>query len=367
MGLAGIAERLTAKKWTPEIAEAYVGHIERTCIAHASDEMVREIAASGGAVTAVLLALLESGEIDGALVCRSAIDGGRVRARYTIATSREELLEARGSTYVLGEFVRDAVPLVADFDGKLAVVGLPCEITALTRRDALAAKVAVRVSLFCGHATTHELVDSVVIGLAKEAGGGELTSFRFRVGHWRGMMRAGFDTGVVVEKPFSRYGLHQNLYYFAAKKCMFCGDHFGYDADLSAGDIWSQRYKSHPIKYTALIAKTPAGLHAIELAEESGDCGTIDIPIDHILDGQRRAAPFHYNVSARSQAGAKLGMKIPDRLGAPVRWHERMAASIALRDYLATQTPQGAGAILHANRRMLKLKLLLFKGLESLS
>lgn len=366
MGIAAIAERLTAKTWTPEIAKAYVGPYRRTCIAHASDPAVRETAASGGAVTAVLSTLLESGAVDGAVVCRSATSEGRVRARYCVATTREELLEARGSTYVLGRFVSEAMPLIADFDGRLAVVGLPCEITALTRRPELDAKVAVRIALFCGHATTHELVDHVVDQLAKETGG-ELTSFRFRVGHWRGMMRAGFDNGAVVEKPFAYYGLYQNLYYFAAKKCMYCGDHFGYDADLCAGDIWSQRYKSHAIKYTALIAKTDAGLRAIEEAEETGTVGTLDVPIDHVLDGQRRAAPFHYNVSARSQAGAKLGIKIPDRLGAPVRWHERMAAGIALRGFLATRTPEGAAKVLRANRRVLKLKLLLFKGLESLS
>jgi coenzyme F420-reducing hydrogenase beta subunit len=367
VGLAAIAERLTAKTWTDEIVGAYVGPFEHSCLAHATDDAVRAAAASGGAVTAILAALLEAGRIDGALVCVSAIEDGRVRARYRIATTREGLLEARGSTYVLADFVSEALPLIEAFDGRIAVVALPCEITALSRRRGLVDKVVVRLALFCGHATTSGLVDHLTERFSKQAGGSALTSFRFRTGHWRGVMRAGFADGTVLERPFSTYGLYQNLYYFAAKKCMFCGDHFGYDADLCAGDIWSAKYRSDPIKRTALIAKTPAGEGAITLAEERGACEVVEVGIGEVLDGQRRVAPFHFNVAARSQAGAALGIRIPDGPGGRVRWHERLAARIALKDYLATTTPEGAAAVLRMDRRLLKLRLLLLKGLESLS
>ncbi|MDO8915595.1 MAG: Coenzyme F420 hydrogenase/dehydrogenase, beta subunit C-terminal domain [Coriobacteriia bacterium] len=367
MSLASMAERLTRRTWTDEIVDAYVGPFVSAHLAHAVAASVREDAASGGAVTAILVALLDADRVDGALVCVSAIEDGRVRARYRIATTRNELLAARGSTYVLGAFVAEALPLIEAFEGRLAVVGLPCELTALARHTGLAEKVAVRIALFCGHATTSELVDHTTARLTQRANGAKLTSFRFRIGHWRGMTRAGFDDGTVIEQPFSAYGLYQNLYYFAAKKCMFCGDHFGYDSDLSAGDIWSAKYKSDPIKHTALIVKTQAGADAIALAEQRGECEVVRVDIGEVLDGQRRIAPFHYNVSARAQAGVGLGLKIPDRVGAHVRWHERAAARIALQDFLATQSPEGAAAVLRTDRRVLKLKLLLLKGLESLS
>lgn len=363
-----IAERLTAKTWTPAIVDALVGPVERACLAHATDADVREGAASGGAVSSILLSLLAAGEIEGALVCVTSIEQGRVRARYRIATTAEEVLEARGSTYVLGEFVAQALPLIEAFDGRLAVVGLPCEITALSRRTELATKVPFRIALFCGHATTPGLVDRVVDAVtAARPAAGRLTGFRFRQGHWRGVMRATFADGTMVERPFSAYGLYQNLYYFAAKKCLFCGDHFGYEADLCAGDVWTYRLKSDPVKHTALVLKTPAGMRALARAEDSRMCEAKDVPVGEILDGQRRIAPFHHNVSARARAGKRYGLQIPERSGETVRWHERLAARIVLADFMATQTEEGAARVMGCPKSLLKLRLLLLKGLESLS
>jgi coenzyme F420-reducing hydrogenase beta subunit len=179
-------------------------------------------------------------------------------------------------------------------------------------------------------------------------------------------MRAEFDNGAVVEQPFSRFGLYQNLYVACAKKCLFCSDHFGYASDVSAGDLWSSRYKSDPIKHTALLVRTERGETAVRLAEGATTLVTRDVPVTEVLDGQRRVAPFHHNVTARAQAAARLGMKIPDR-GQRVRWHERLAASMVLKMCKATETREGVERELARPRRLQQLKLLVLKGLESLS
>ena len=84
------------------------------------------------------------------------------------------------------------------------------------------------IALFCGHTTETTLVDGLTRKLSALAGGAKLTKFRFRSGHWRGRLTAEFDNGTVIEKPSSYYLLYHNLYYGTPKKCMFCGDHFGY-------------------------------------------------------------------------------------------------------------------------------------------
>ncbi len=366
MSLAGIAERLTAKRWTPEIAEAYIGPFERTCLAHAAEPDVRERAASGGAVSALLISQLASGQCDGALVCATTVRDGRVRAEYRIATTPQEILDARGSTYVLGDFVGEALPLIQAFEGRVAVVALPCEITALSKRPELAAKTTLRIALFCGHATTTALIDRVVERFT-EGSNAELVGFRFREGHWRGMMRAQFADGSVIERPFGEFGTYQNLYVCSAKKCLFCGDHFGYDADLCAGDIWSAAYKSDPIKHTAVIAKTPVGTAALKAAQESTTLEATDVSVATILDGQRRVAPFHYNTTARARAAVRWDMKIPAREGVQAAWHERMAAGMALRNHHASLTEEGLERLMRRSPLSLKLELLVLKGLESLS
>ena len=366
MGIGSLVDRLTAHAWTGAEIDALVGDVRGTCIAHAAETEVRDEASSGGAVTALLLSLLEAGEVDGALVCVTAIEHGRVRARYRIARTREELLAARGSTYVLGAFAAEAMPLIRETDERLAVVGLPCEIALLSRTPDLAEKLALKVALFCGHTTEARLIDALMDRLSDQAGGSKLTRFRFRTGPWRGRMVAEFENGTVIERPSAYYKLYQNLYFGAPKKCMFCGDHFGYAADISAGDVWLQRLRNDPAKHTALIAKTQRGADALTAAAESGALETRPATIAEILDGQRRTAPYHFNVSARSQAARELGMRIPDKLRTQVRWQDRIAARITLRNYLAAQTAEGCERVLNRSRRLLKLQLYLLKGLESL-
>ena len=366
MGLGSIVDRLTAHVWTGAEVDALVGPVRDSLLTHASDPEVREKAASGGSVTALLLTLLASGRIDGALVCATSVEDGRVRARYRIARSRDEILMAQGSTYVLGSFSGEAMPLIRGFDGRLAVVGLPCEIAQVRRDATLDEKVILAVALFCGHTTETELVDQLVDRLSVGAGGSPVETFRFRSGHWRGRLTAVLADGTVVERPANHYLLYHNLYYGAPKKCMHCGDHFGYEADVSAGDLWSQKYRNDPVKHTALIVKTERGAQAVAIARETGLLEATGVAIAEILDGQRRTAPFHYNVSARARAGAGMSMPIPDRLGTRVRRHEKLAARMTLRDHLATREAPGVAKTLKANRRLLKLRLYLLKGLESL-
>ena len=360
-----IAEGLTARAWSPADIDALVGPHRFCAVAYAADEEVRSEAASGGAVTALLLHLLASGEVDGALVCVTRVEDGCVRARYRIATTPAEVLEARGSTYVLGDFVRDAVPLIEGFDGRVAVVGLPCEISAVQRRAELAEKVACRIALFCGHATRPELVDALAERLVAEAGS-PLVEFTFRTGAWRGRMRARFADGTVIERPSSAYLLYQNLSYFVARKCLACGDHFGYDADVCAGDLWSYRYKREPVKHTALVAKTARGESLVRATCGAAALVSRDVPVTDVLDGQRRIAPFHHNVTARHLAGKRVGVSLPD-LGQRVRWHERLAARMALGAYSASGDAGDARELLGRPRWRLKVRLYVQKGLESLS
>ena len=346
-----------------------VGPWQSTWLAHASNAGIRGCAASGGVVSALLIDLLERREIDGALVCSTVIDEHKVRPCFSIARTAEEVLAARGSTYVATRFARDALPLIEAFDGRLAVVGLPCDLTLLKRicagRPQIAEKIVVTVGLICGHASQPELVDAIVRRLEREADGG-LETFRFRVGHWRGRLRATFDNDVKLDKPFSAFSLYQNLYFFADKRCLFCGDHFAYDADIVVGDVWRPELKDDPIKHSGVLVRTNAGRTALEAAVDRDQVELSAMSIADLVEGQARTAPFHYNVSARAKAAARYGMKIPDKLGSPVKWHERLAARIVISNWRRSQTPRGARAVMGTPRVLHKAQLYFLKALETL-
>ncbi|MCG8067713.1 MAG: Coenzyme F420 hydrogenase/dehydrogenase, beta subunit C-terminal domain [Candidatus Thiodiazotropha taylori] len=364
-----LTDRLLKKEWSEETIEQLVGDYQSLYHAYAEDPQVRLNAASGGVGSALLIELIKAGEITGALVCNTRIESGKVRAHFSIATTEQEILEAQGSKYVETAFMKEALPLIREFDGSVAVVGLPCDITNLRRwlhkDEVLAAKVRLTIALVCGHNSRTELVDGITVKLENLAGG-KLQSYRFRRGHWRGQLEASFDNGSHIEKPFSYFSLYQNLFFYSEKKCLVCHDHFGYQADISLGDVWAYRFKDDPIKKTGVIIRSESGQQAWSAALQSKRISSTDLDISDILDGQARAAPYHYNVSARSRVAHLLGYKIPDKTNSRVSWHQWLSALMALFNMRWSENKRWRGLIFKLPRPILKLLLYFRKGLESL-
>ena len=367
--LGKTAERLLRKNWSDDDVQRYVGDVEAAYLTYATAGEVRTTAASGGTTSAILIHGLAHGLFDGAVVCETIVIDGKVRPRFAIATTTEAVLAARGSTYVETRFVRDVLPLIREFDGTVAVVGLPCDITALRRHAArdpeLDVKIALTIALVCGHNSRTELIDHVTDRLEHEVGA-SLTQYRFSVGHWRGRLEAEFDDGTLVSKPSREFKTYQNLYVCAERKCLSCADHYGYDADISSGDVWLYRLKSDPIKRTGIITRTARGQAVFDSAAGSGEVGSEGIDVRVIMDGQSRIGPSHYNVTARARAGRRLGVTVRDRVNARVSWHEYLNAVFSIGTMKLSETERGRGLIFRTPRPVLRAYLFVKKGLESL-
>lgn len=369
MSISTIFESLLHKGFSDEEVTKYVGTYNEAYLTHANSEKTRANAASGGVVSALLIDALENGSVDGLLVCKTIVIDTKVRARFFIACSKNEILEAQGSTYVATKFSAEAIPLMQKFDGKLGVVGLPCDITMLQNKqhhdEELDAKIVFTVALACGHNSQKKLIDHVTTKLEKQANS-KLTNYRFRRGHWRGELVADFENDVKIKKPFSHFSLYQNLFFFAEKKCLFCHDHFGYNADISIGDVWSYKLKNTPIKHSGIIAKTHNGSKILNTSIKREALTVKDFEVSEIVEGQKRIAPFHYNISSRHFAGKKFGLNIPDKVNEKVKWHEYLAAYIVLFNWKWSQNKRYSHLIFKIPRPIMKMYLYLLKGLESL-
>lgn len=356
------------KQWSAEKVHKYIGNFKKSWFAYASSENIREKAASGGVITALLSFLIKDGQIKGALVCKSVIAEGKVRPQFFIAENEEALLTAQGSKYIAVDFNQDALPLIRDYKGTLAVVALPCDTTHLRHAcendPLLREKIALVITLFCGHNSRPELTDMVAQKLTKRKK--TLKNFRYRQGHWRGSLNVEFEDGEQIEKPFSYFSIYQNLYFFCQQKCHHCNDHAGYNGDISVGDIWSLKMKQNPIKHNAVITRTPAGAAAFQKALDAGVVTASEEPIDEVCEGQARSLPFHYNTSARAKAGMLLGIKIKDSVYENVRWNEFTVAWMALFNEKLSRSVGGQKLIQRTPRFLLKLYLYIFKGMESI-
>lgn len=369
MGAGAIVDRLIRKSWSDDDVHKYVGFFRYAALSHAADPSIRSEAASGGTTSALFIHGLEGGWFEGVVVCRAVVTEGRVRAVFEIATSRDAILAARGSKYVETAFLREVLPLIRAFSGRVAVVGLPCDISALRHRaqrePELARKLALTVALVCGHNSRKELIDEVTTRMQREAGA-SLEAYRFRVGHWRGQIEARFADGRVRRYPTGRFNDYQNLFFFCEKKCLACCDHYGYEADLSIGDVWLFRLKEDPIKHAGVIVRNDRGRALLESAVQAGKVVSEGLDIRDIMDGQSRIGPSHYNVSARARVAPRFGVKLKDTVHEPVRWHEWLNAYLTLLNMKISESPRGRRVLFRLPRRLVKAYLYFKKGLETL-
>lgn len=365
-----LIDKLTKKQWQPIEITEMVGDSRSAYLSYALDEEVRGQAASGGTTSMFLIYALENKLIDGAIVCRTAIEEGKVRAHMVLAKTRDEVLAARGSKYVETRFLKEVLPLLREAEGRYAVCGLPCDITNLRRWEekepSLKDKIAFRITFLCGHNSRKELIDGITQKLNETVGEEkQLEDFKFRTGSWRGEMSATYDDGTVLQKKFSYFSDYRNLHFYSERKCMACTDHFGYQADISFGDVWLYSLKKAKVKHTGVLIRDKFAEEVFNAAVNGGVIHADEVSAEYILDGQSRVAPTHYNVSARAKAGEKLDVKILDTQQTKVSFFKFVTAYLGLLNMRYSEGPN-ADKIFEVPRWMIRFYLYFKKGLETL-
>lgn len=357
-----------AKKWSSSDVNRLLGPTLSCHLAYSKDASVRVGAASGGVTTQILLQLLETGKIDGALVWTAGSRDGRPYSVPIIATSREELLAARTSVYIATYFARDAMPLLKEFQGKVAVVTLPCDASFLRKRmqrnSDLESKIVGIFALFCGHNSLPELTE--VVCSRHGVDWKNVERFSYRTGSWRGTLKIHTDQGEEIATSTRQFTHFQNLHFFSEKKCQACFDHFGYDADISLGDSWALGEKNKEIKPTVCVVRNEVGKALFDIARP--ELAIEDIAADHVLSGNSRGLLYHYNVTARSKVAAGMNRSINDRLHLPTTLLERLIARIGVANALWSWRNSGAQQTLaKVPFFLIKLYIYFFKGLQELN
>ena len=168
--------------------DAYMGPYLSCCMGYAAAARIRENAASGGMVTALLCSLLKNNEIDGAWVVKTAFqDDGRLSYHTYIARTPKQVCEASSSVYMQIPMMKH-IDQPRRFDGRLAVVLTPCMMHAfcriLEKDEALNAKIVLKIGLFCSGAHKTEAAEFALDKCRIPRAGAE--RLYFRRGHWRG-------------------------------------------------------------------------------------------------------------------------------------------------------------------------------------
>lgn len=292
--------------------DAMWGNIIRITQGYSSDPDIRFRAATGGALTALAIHILQSGKAD--YIVHLAADPERpLLSKTQRSYTAEDVIAASGSRYAA------TAPLVdirsALDDGKpFAFIGKPCDITALQNL----ARVDPRVDALCRYKLT------LVCG-----GFSELSKFSELLEPWN-MREAdvvrfsyrgyGCPGPTFAETKDGRRGETTYRKLWADEKswrnfyrCKICPDAIGLSADIAALDIWDG---GTPVGedegWNGFIVRTEAGRDLLNDAVTAGAVtldGELTVPdLDNFQPHQTKK---RHAVRARYAAMAEAGLPVP--------------------------------------------------------
>ena len=275
---AGDAEDPVGWKVTGAPGPNGLGQVRETYTARARPGVPG--AQDGGLVSAVLIGLLETGVIDGALVARESQTEPWKGEPY-LARTPEEVVACAGSFY------NQTMALAAlDLKGhddlpprpRIAVVGTPCEVEAIRAMQARpwtwgaqrVDAVLLTIALLCTKSFNYE---KLMVGEIQRQRGIPLEKVgKVDVIHGK-LLVEDRDGNTIVSEPV------RDFHGAALKGCDECADFLGRAADISVGSVGSQE------GWSSVLVRTPVGHAAFERVRDRLELRDLDrVEALHKLD-----------------------------------------------------------------------------------
>ncbi len=287
---------------------------------HAAEPEVRRRGASGGVISRVLIHLLESGAVQGAVVLRQGARGPEAAAPV-IATTREEVLAAAQSVYAVTP-VLDLLPAMAVFPGRLAFVGLPEQVAALRLLQAAGHPAVRKVDFVLGPYVGTNMYRGAVRAFLRAQGIPDevpITRLEWRAGEWPGHLRVETADGRVLTAQ--KFYYNYLIPFYASRNCQITPDFANEATDLSVGDAWSPELEAAGGGWSVVVGRSA---RAVALVEEMAARGLLVLePLAF-----ERAAAMHGHMIDFKKRGTFVRLDAQRRRGLPVPEYGYRPASV---------------------------------------
>ena len=312
----GLGQRVTAAGradhplWGPHLAMV---------TGWAADPDVRFAGASGGALSALLIHLLDSGAVD-AVVQTAADPGLPIGNTILTVTDSSGVTAAAGSRYAPSAPLAGLGSLLAD-GRRFAFVGKPCDAAALrTIRDSdpkVAAAFPVILSFFC--AGVPSLAGARAILSALDVDPEDVETFRYRGNGWPGRATARLRDGT--ERSMSYHdSWGKILSKHVQHRCKICADGTGVAADIACADAWEAdeagypRFEERP-GVSLIMARSALGQRILDEAAAVGRVVTEPFDVARLAAIQPGQRERRRALLARLLALRLVGRPVPDYRG----------------------------------------------------
>ena len=290
------------------------GPIETVRVGYAKDPEVRFKGSSGGALSAILLYLLETGEVD--FVVQTAAAADPLRNTSFAATSRAEVIAAAGSRYSPSSPLSQIHEFL-EMPGRFAFVGKPCDVAGLrnlARHDPrVDDKVAYMISFMCAGIPSQRGTEEIlkVMGIVQS----EVASMRYRGEGWPGMTtvvtKSGHRAAMNYQTAWGRI-LNRHL----QLRCKICADGTGEFADVVCADAWYGDDAGFPSfdeqeGRSLIVSRTDRGEHLVCSCIKHSSLYAEPLPLTEIVKMQPYQAQRKRMVRSRLFAFRLLGRHVP--------------------------------------------------------
>lgn len=295
----------------------------------ATDAALRHRASSGGGLSAVMVHLLRSGQVDG--VVQIAADPSDPMGNVTvISRSEDEILNASGSRYAPSAPLAEIAPLLRGTE-RFAFVGKPCDVAALRRLETYDPRVSERfpvmLSFFCAGVPSRRGAEGILKALAvKEQ---DLAAFRYRGQGWPGRATATRRDGTESSMSYhDSWG--KILSHHVQHRCKVCADGTGTAADVVCADAWKSDENGYPLfeeedGVSLVVARTALGQRLIAQAEAAGTLVLTPFDMSTLRGIQKGQFWRRRLLSARLAALRLMGKPVPQYQGLNLRAAARLA------------------------------------------
>jgi coenzyme F420 hydrogenase subunit beta len=240
---------------------------------HAVDEEIRYKGSSGGAVTALALACVESPQMHGALHIK-ARDDAPLLNETVLSSTRDQLVLATGSRYAPASPC-ERLDLIEQAPAPCVFIGKPCDVAAARRaadlNPNLDRNLAATIAIFCAGTPTTRATLALLDALGVNDPN-DVLSLRYRGNGWPGDAVATIRTVSGFEQRRLSYEQAWGDILTNDKqwRCHVCADHTGELADISVGDPWYRTPVAGEKGQSLIVVRTRRGRMIMQQAIEQG-------------------------------------------------------------------------------------------------
>ncbi|MDA8746854.1 Coenzyme F420 hydrogenase/dehydrogenase, beta subunit C-terminal domain [Litoreibacter sp.] len=330
---------------TPEAQQSVLwGGYHSVMQGWAHDADLRFAGASGGALSALCVWLLESGQVDG--VVQIAADAENPMGNRTVVSrTRCDVLAAAASRYAPSAPLLE-VPELLETGSRYAFVGKPCDVAALRKWARLDTRVdqafPVMVSFFCAGVPSQKGAEQIASSLGVAAQ--DVTAFRYRGQGWPGKTvvkdREGTDHAMTYHESWGGV-----LSKYVQPRCRICADGTGMSADIAFADAWETDADGYPLfeeqdGRSLIVARNSHGARLLDQAIEADQIVAVPLAIEDVAAMQTGQVRRRSELFGRLVGRVLAGLPIPQyrQMGVwncarqtPVRQSVRAALGMARR------------------------------------